>query len=178
MPPAQYEPPAVQLAIDAAAPADLLPDVEGQEERTGGTGWGGSGAERGTGKGLGCRPVHRRRHGRHSLAIAGLLAAGRHRPSCRARPGRPRPAGPCGVLMRPRACLDGRHRPSRARRKQGWRGRWGSPTRAPRPATPSDPGLPARPEHLSNAQPGPDISGLARTCVRVRILNLFVMQHK
>ena len=52
---------------------------------------------------------------------------------------------------------------------QGWQGRGGSPTRAPRPATPgeisgprpaipsdpSDPGSPARPGHLSNAL-GPD----------------------
>ena len=52
--------------------------------------------------------------------------------------------------------------------RQGWQGRGGSPTRAPRPATPgeisdprpatpSDPGRPARPGHLSKALPGPDI---------------------
>ena len=51
------------------------------------------------------------------------------------------------------------------RGEQGWQGRGGSPTRAPRPATPgeisdprpatpSDPGLPARPGHT---RPGPDI---------------------
>ena len=28
MPPAQYEPPTAQVATDAAAPADLMPDVE------------------------------------------------------------------------------------------------------------------------------------------------------
>ena len=87
----------------------------------------------------------------------------------------------CGVhvciVVSVYACV----RSSFARHTQGWQGRGGSPTRAPRPATPgeisdprpatpSDPGLPARPGHTRS---GPDIPGPTRTFVRIGILILF-----
>ena len=64
---------------------------------------------------------------------------------------------------------------------QGWQGRGGSPTRAPRPATPGemsdprpatprDPGLLARPGH---ARSGPEISGPAGAFFRIGIFKLF-----
>ena len=130
----------------------------------GGTGWGGSEAEGGTGKGVRCSPVPRRRHGRNCLAIASPLPRHcrppRSGPSPASLPGEawPAHAAPSCALAHALTGGAGRRRPLRARRKAGSLG-----VTNPRPAT-RDPERNQRHATRDPERPGPP--GLARTFVK------------